>query len=239
LTVALVFAGGRGERMGNPTCPKQFLKLYGKPVIIYTLEIFEKSPSIDRIVVACLQGWEDFLSSESKKYGISKLWKIVNGGPTSLLSKKNALDSLANVCDRDELIVFHDAVRPLINVELVEENIKCAIKYGNCVTIESFNETGAILGDDFLISSVMPREKIVIARAPQVFRYGDVMDVLGDYEKLPNFVTIDLCSIMCYHGVSLHTVQSSPYNIKITTPEDFYIFKAMVDMDNLNEVSRR
>lgn len=119
MNVATIFAGGTGQRMKTAACPKQFLKLYGKPIIIYTLEVFQQHPAIDHIIVACVSGWEDRLEKMCTDYGITKLYKIVQGGKDTQESKLNALYGLADLCQDDDIVLMHDAVRPMITAQLI------------------------------------------------------------------------------------------------------------------------
>ena len=138
MNVALVFAGGTGQRMRNNGCPKQFLELYGKPIIAYTLEIFQSHPEIDAIVVPCIEGWLEHLQRIADKYEISKLIKVIPGGATSQQSKLLALHALKDICKDDDIVLMHDAVRPLITHRLIDDNLACLRQFGNAITVDPF-----------------------------------------------------------------------------------------------------
>lgn len=230
MNVALVFAGGTGQRMRNSARPKQFLELYGKPVIAYTLEIFQAHQEIDAIVVPCLEGWLDHMQSIAEKYGISKLIKVLPGGATSQQSKLLALRALRDVCRDDDIILMHDAVRPLITGRLIDDNLTCIRQFGNAITVDPFTETGVVSEDGKTVETTIERKKLYIAKAPQTFYYGDALWAHEAAQNMPDSTTIDTCTIMTTLGKELHFVPCQSSNIKITTPEDYYIFKAIHDL---------
>ena len=230
MNIALVFAGGTGQRMRNTACPKQFLELYGKPIIIYTLEIFQTHPKIDAIVVPCVNGWHEHLWDLAQKYGISKLIKVVPGGRTSQDSKLTALRAIKELCKEDDIVLMHDAVRPLITHKLIDDNLECVWKHGNAITVDPFTETGIISEDGSTVETTIERRKLYIAKAPQTFYYRDVLRAHEAAAGMPDSTTIDTCTIMTALGETLHFVPCECSNIKITTPEDYYIFKAIYDL---------
>ncbi len=230
MNIALVFAGGTGQRMRNTACPKQFLELYGKPIIIYTLEVFQKHPDIDAIVVPCVAGWHDHLRSLAERYGITKLVKIVPGGKTSQESKLSALHAIRELCQDEDIVMMHDAVRPLITAQLIDDNLRCVKEYGNAITVDPFTETGITSEDGKTVESTIERRKLYIAKAPQTFLYRDALAAHEAAKDMPESTTIDTCTIMTALGKELHFVRCEDTNIKITTPEDYYIFKAIYDL---------
>lgn len=200
MNVALVFAGGTGQRMRNSARPKQFLELYGKPVIAYTLEIFQAHQEIDAIVVPCLEGWLDHLQRIAEKYGISKLIKVLPGGATSQQSKLLALRALRDVCRDDDIILMHDAVRPLITSRLIDDNLTCIRQFGNAITVDPFTETGVVSEDGKTVETTIERKKLYIAKAPQTFYYGDALWAHEAAQNMPDSTTIDTCTIMTTLG---------------------------------------
>ena len=230
MNYAVIFAGGTGQRMKNSSRPKQFLELHGKPIIVYTLEVFQAHPQVDGIVVSCVSGWLDYLWGLKERFSISKLIDIVEGGRTSQDSKLHALKRLASIADANDLVLMHDAVRPLVTEQLITDNLECAEHYGNAITVDPFTETGVVSEDGVSVEQVIDRRKLYIAKAPQTFRFGDVLSAHEKAVDMPDAVTIDTCTIMTELGVELHFVQCDDTNIKITRPEDFYIFKALYDL---------
>ena len=236
MNIAIIFAGGTGERMKNTAKPKQFLELYGKPIIIYTLEAFEKHPEIDKIIVPCVKGWIAYLEELAQKYNITKLVKIVEGGSTSQESKLNALKELRPICAPDDIVLMHDAVRPLITQDLISRNIECVKKNGNAITVDPFTETGIVSEDGHTVENTIERRKLYIAKAPQSFYFSDVLDAHLQAVNMSDSITIDTCTIMTVLNKALFFVPCDSCNIKITTAEDYYIFKAIHDLRENREV---
>lgn len=228
MNYALVFAGGTGQRMNSRSKPKQFLELHGKPLIIHTLEFFEYCEKIDAICVVCLAGWEAVLTNSMNQYGISKVRWIVPGGQTGHDSIYHGLQTLSNICKPDDVILIHDGVRPLISEELIEENLACVQQHGNAITVETAAETVVQLADDETIRNVPPRQQMRIAKAPQCFYFKDIMKA-HQMAQEEGFKSIDSAHLMNHYGYELHTVESTPYNIKIATPSDYYVFRALFE----------
>lgn len=228
MNYALIFAGGTGQRMNSRSKPKQFLELHGKPLIIHTLEFFEYCEKIDAICVVCLAGWEVVLTNSMNQYGISKVRWIVPGGKTGHDSIYHGLQTLSNICKPDDVILIHDGVRPLISEELIEKNLECVQKHGNAITVETAAETVVQLAEDETISSVPPRQQMRIAKAPQCFYFEDIMKVHQKAQE-EGFKSVDSAHLMNHYGYELHTVESTPYNIKIATPSDYYVFRALYE----------
>lgn len=233
---ALIFAGGTGVRMHTTGKPKQFLELYGKPIIIYTLEVFDQHPEIDDIVIPCVAGWESYLKNLIEKYHIKKVQKVLTGGRDTQESKMNALRYLKNYANDDDIVLLHDAVRPLVTSKLISDNIATVKEYGSAVTVVPFTETGIISEDGVNTCKSIIRNTMYIAKAPQSFYFKDVWDAHLVGEKMPYTITIDTCSLMTELGMHLHMVPCETTNIKITTPEDYFVFKALIDLRESNDI---
>lgn len=235
MNLALIFAGGRGERMRTKSRPKQFLELHGKPIIIYTLELFDNHPDIDGIVVVCVADWIPFLKKMLKKFEINKVVDIVEGGETGQLSIYNGLRALKNKYEEDNnIVLIHDGVRPLITEETISANIETATKYGSCITCIKASETLVVKEPDEL--SIPERSASYIARAPQTFNFTDIMaaHTRALAEGHSNF--IDSCTMMSKYGYKLHLIEGPVENIKITTPTDFFLFRAMVEVHENQQI---
>ena len=236
MNVALVFAGGSGQRMKNSAKPKQFLELYGKPIIIYTLEVFERHPEIDVVVIPCIAGWENYLQRLLDKFGIKTVKKILTGGKDTQESKMIALRYLQTICKEDDIVLLHDAVRPLVTEKLITDNLAAVREYGNGITCVPFTETAIVSDDGKQIDRTIIRNTMYVAKAPQSFYFKDVLYAHEKGENMPYTITIDTCSLMTELGVKLHMVPCETTNIKITTPEDFFLFKALVDLRENQEI---
>ena len=232
MTTALVFAGGTGKRMNTRARPKQFLELHGKPVIIYTLEHFDIHPEIDNIVVVCLESWIQNLKHQMKQYALSKVSLVVPGGDGGDRSIYNGLRALEGTCSQDDIVLIHDGVRPLIHADLISESIDKAKECGAAVTVEATVESVVRVTDDGHIKEFMPREEMYMAKAPQSFRYGMIWD-LYRRAKRDGIRTIDSAHLCSIYGAPMWTIKSTPNNIKITAPGDYYIFRALYEaMEN-------
>ena len=228
MNTALIFAGGTGRRMGSAGRPKQFLELHGKPIIIHTLEHFDRHPRIDAIAVVCIDGWIEYLKDQLERFRIKKVRWIVPGGETSQDSTRAGLNAIASGCDpKDTVVLIHDGVRPLITEKLISDNIAAVEQYGNAITAAPAIETIITVDENEAVERLIDRKTCRLARAPQSFWLADIMEmhrrsIEDGYDGM-----IDSASLMIHYGVKLHLVEGPAENIKITTPSDFYIFKAI------------
>ncbi|BCJ92951.1 2-C-methyl-D-erythritol 4-phosphate cytidylyltransferase [Anaerocolumna cellulosilytica] len=218
--------------MNSKSKPKQFLEMHGKPIIIYTLEYFNEHPEIDAICIVCLYGWEKELERLLTSYNIHKVKWVTTGGETGHDSIFNGLKVMKNDLQDKDVVIIHDGVRPLISKELIDKNIKTVALYGNSITVEKANESIVQINDNGIIDNVPSRAKMRIAKAPQCFRFEEIWTVHEQAQK-DGFKSIDSAHLLHYYGHTLHTVESTPYNIKIATPSDFYVFRALFEaMEN-------
>lgn len=231
MNIGVIFAGGVGSRMHSKDKPKQFLEIYNKPIIIYTLEYFENNKDIDAIVIACVEEWIPYLQNLIHKYNIKKVMRVVPGGKTGQLSIYNGLCAARDISFSnvdDSIVLIHDGVRPLINSELLSQNIKCVEKYGSCITAGVVKETIVVIDENNVIQTVPSRRNSRVAKAPQSFWLKDILSVhkkaLAD--GLDN--SIDSCTLMQQYGYKLHMIDGPYENIKITTPDDYYTMRAIL-----------
>jgi len=226
--IAVIFAGGSGIRMGSGM-PKQFLKINGQPIIIYTLEIFEDSPDIDEIYIACK---EDYISKMKKyisRYQLQKVKKIVKGGETALDSIYNGLKAAAEDNDPDTVVLIHDGVRPFIPESIITRNIECVEKYGSAVTCTPMYETPVRSDGGEMIEEVIRRDVMFTAQAPQSFRLGSIKKAYEDVRSQGSTADlVDSCSIYKKAGHDVALVRGNRGNIKVTTPEDLYLFRGLL-----------
>lgn len=228
---AVIFAGGTGSRMKSSTKPKQFLELHGKPIIIYTLEHFEAHTQIDNIVVVCIEEWIDYLQELLEKFHIKKVSKIVPGGKTGQMSIFNGLNVLNDLKKSDEdIVLIHDGVRPLINEITISNNIDCIKQNGNAITVKPVIETVIQVNDKNSIENVIDRDSCQTAVAPQGFYLKDIYQAHLNAQKENLFEFTDSATLMRHYGKALYTVMGGSENIKITTPSDFYIFRAISEL---------
>jgi len=228
MNVAVIFAGGYGKRMDTISRPKQFLELRGKPIIIYTLEQFDLHPDIDGVVVVCLEAWIPFLEKQLKKFDITKVIEIVHGGETGQDSIHNGLLAAAKHYQNDSVVLIHDGVRPLITQKTISDNIEKVRECGNCITCVQATETLVVKQSDGTLL-VPSRDTSLIARAPQSFILGDILNAHDKAQQENRHDFIDCCTMMSYYGYQLNTIIGPMENIKITNSTDFFIFRAIVE----------
>lgn len=233
--IAVIFAGGSGKRMNTKSRPKQFLEFRGKPIIIYTLELFDNHPQIDGIVIACLEEWIPYLQKMIRKFEISKVQSIVPGGVTGQDSIRAGLEAAEVLGDNDSIVLIHDGVRPLITEQTITDNVECVRQFGSCITCIPATETFIVSRSDGGLD-IPTRADSHIARAPQSFRLGDILNAHRRAVGEGRHDFIDSCSMMNHYGYKLHTIEGPIENIKITTPTDYFIFKAMVDVHENQQI---
>ncbi len=228
MNIAVIFAGGSGVRMHTKSKPKQFLDLNGKPIIIYTLELFDNHPQIDAIVVACIQDWIPFLKKQLRKFEITKVAKIVPGGATGQDSIYNALKAAQEISkSTDDIVLIHDGVRPLITEKTITDNINKVKACGSCITCVPAMETFIVRQKNNLLE-IPKRSDSLIARAPQSFYLKDILAAHQRARGEGQHDFIDSCTMMSSYGYELGTIIGPMENIKITTPTDYFVLRAMI-----------
>lgn len=237
--IAVIFAGGSGVRMNTRSKPKQFLELRGKHIIIYTLELFDNHPLIDGIVVVCLESWIPFLKKMLKKFEINKVVKIVSGGDSGQDSIYRGLCAVEDYCkdkgEENAVVLIHDGVRPLIVDETITRNIEKVHEKGSAITVVPAIETFVIQKEEGQM--VIPdRSSCLLARAPQSFYLKDILSIHRKNKENGNITFIDSCSMMSYFGYKMATIEGPMENIKITTPTDYFIFRAMVEVHENQQI---
>lgn len=236
MNIAAIFAGGSGVRMHTKSRPKQFLELNGKPVIIYTLELFDNHPQVDAIVVACIDSWIPFLEKMIRKFEITKVVSIVPGGETGQDSIYNALEAAEGIADgKEATVMIHDGVRPLITEQTITDNIRTVEEFGSCITCVPATETFVVSQQDGSLE-IPERANSLIARAPQSFRLSDIMKAHRRAINEGRHDFIDSCTMMSHYGFQLKTIIGPMENIKITTPTDFFILRAMVEVHENQQI---
>ena len=210
--------------------PKQFLEVHGKPILIYTLEKFENNDNIDAIIVSCLEEKIDYCRKLINKFEITKVKAIVKGGKTGQESIYNGLKAAEQISEsKNDIVLIHDGVRPLIDDELIDNNIKCVKENGSAITCVECKETIVILDENDNIKDVTDRSRSRLARAPQSFYLKDIMGVHRKALEDGKTDVIDSCTLMRMYGREVSIVIGKSENIKITTPDDYYIFKALLE----------
>ena len=226
MTIALIIAGGSGRRMGQ-SIPKQFINIYDKPVIIYTLESFQRHPQIDAIEVVCIDGWHDVLRSYAEQFGISKLRWIVSGGETGQESIRNGIFFLEDKLSPYDTVIIHDGIRPLVEKEVLSDVIVKCEQYGNAVTSMPYNEQIFVIDDEISTVKYIPRETLRRVATPQAYKYGKLDWAYHEaFEKEIGIYGSSYTNTMMVElGERLYFAAGSDKNIKLTTQDDLELFK--------------
>lgn len=231
MNIAVVLAGGSGSRMGMVDRPKQFIDIYGKPVIIHTLEAFEINEKIDAICVVCVKEWQDDLALWLKEYDIRKVRWVANAGSSRQESSLNALDAIKEVCSDDDYVVIHDAARPLISQKIINDNIAKVREYGACDTVVPAHDTIIRSTDGDALDSIPARKELYMGQTPQSFKYSIVRKAYDDYFALPENERPEMtddCGLVLAAGVKIGMAMGDKLNMKITTMEDLLLVKSIV-----------
>lgn len=228
MNLALITAAGIGSRINSRT-PKQFLSVFGRPVLTYTLSVFQNHPDIDAICVVVLDGWAERLKQYANEYGFTKLRHIVIGGQTGQDSIRIGLDELYRHYSDEDLVLIHDGVRPLVPRQMISDCIHATRKYGNAIAAINCQE--AIMRREPGCNSAtesIPRETLCRTQTPHGFVLGDI--VRAHHDALGGGITNSVagCTLMTALGRRVFFYPGTEKNIKITTPEDFHIFMALL-----------
>lgn len=227
MNIALIIAGGKGQRM-NQEIPKQFLNVNDKPVIIYTLEAFQTHPDIDKIGVVCVDGWHDILKAYARQYKIDKLDWVVSGGENGQSSIRNGVFEAERRYGGSDIILVHDAIRPMVSHEIISDCIVQCKEHGSAIVVTPCNTVilRRTIGD--ASDEVVPRDQLAVTQTPQAFPIKKLAD--AHRRALERGITnsIASCSLMIELGEPVHFSIGTETNIKLTTPDDLKIFKALL-----------
>lgn len=227
MVTALIIAGGSGARMGQDI-PKQFLTVNERPVIVYTLEAFEKHPEIDVIAVVCISGWEQVLWAYAKQFNITKLKYVITGGDNGQASIRNGVFELEKHFESDDIVLIHDAIRPMVSAEVISDNIRIARKYGNAITVIPCAEAMMQTEDGNVSVGSYPRDKLKRTQTPQAFHLGQICELHRCALEKGITNSVASCTLMIEMGKQVYFSAGSEKNIKLTTVEDIDIFKALL-----------
>lgn len=231
MTTAIIIAGGVGNRMGQ-SIPKQFINVYDKPILMYTLEGFEKHPMVDAIEVVCIDGWESVVWSYAKQYNITKLKWIVKGGASGQESIRNGVYNLEDKASSDDVIIIHDGIRPLVDAEVLTDVIMKAQELGNAVTSLPYNEQIFVVNpeNENTTTQYIPRETLRRVSTPQAYQFGLLDEKYHEAfeKKIGIFGSHYTNTMMVELGVRLNFAAGSDKNIKLTTKDDLEIFKGFL-----------
>ena len=228
MNIAIIIAVVTGKRM-LMDIPKQFLSVKDKPVLIYTLEAFQKNPNVDEICVVTLPTWIDVVKAYAKQYGISKLNHICAGGELGFDSIHNGLLCIGDIAKENDVVMVHDAIRPMVSQEIIND---CVIKcrtYGNAISVIPCQEVMLQTDDGETSTCSIPRDNLKRTQTPQAILYGDFIKLHDDAIAHNNKKSIATASLLAEEGRTIHFSLGSEKNIKLTTPEDLDIFKSLLE----------
>ena len=229
MNIAIIFAGGSGIRMGAGI-PKQFLEINGKPIMIHTLQLFQHHREIDKIYAAVQEAYIGYVKELCDEFRVTKLAGVVAGGETAQDSIYNALKAAQKENPGDSIVLIHDGVRPFVAYDVISKNIESVRQYGNAITSTPCYETIMVSRDGKVVDSVPYRKETFAGQAPQSFYLDEIIDA---HEKIQKTETgyenmVDACTIIRTLGMKAHLVEGNRGNIKVTTPEDVYMLRALL-----------
>lgn len=230
MNIALIIAGGSGNRMGQDI-PKQFMHVDGAPIIVHTMQCFQRHPDIEAIAVVCLKGWETVLQSYANQFNITKLRWIFPGGGTGMESIHNGIYGLQeSKCDGEDLVLIHDSVRPLLSLDIISSNIAICKAYGYAVTGIKCREAILESQDGFTTTTSIPRDTLIRTQTPQTFRLKNIIKAHEMAKEKGINDSVASCTLIAelQENIEMHIVPGSEKNIKITTVEDLEILKALM-----------
>ncbi len=229
MNIAIIIAGGLGQRMGHDI-PKQFINVFDKPIILYTLESFQNHPLIDAIEVVCISDWEEVLMAYAKQFGITKLKWVVAGGDSAQESIRNGVNNIKDKFDGDSNVIIHDGIRPLVDEDVLNDVIDKCNTYGNGVSALPYNEQIFVIDDEISTTKYIPRETLRRVSTPQAYKLDKLVwaydkafrEGIGIYgSSYTNTMMVEL-------GERLYFAKGSDKNIKLTTEDDLEIFKGYI-----------
>lgn len=236
MNIAVILAGGMGLRMGVTDKPKQFMDIYGKPLIIHTIESFDMHPEIDNIAIVCVKEWFEDLKIWIRKFELNKVKWIVEGGASRQESVFNGLESIKNQCNDDDIIVIHDAARPLVSKKVISDNIEMAKKFGSVDTVIPTPDTIIKSIDSQIIAEIPQRKSLYLGQTPQSFRYSIIRNAhLYAIENGIKDATDD-CQLVLKTGKDTYLVMGDKLNFKITTMDDLLLLKAIIKLGKLEVI---
>ena len=234
MNYGLILAGGVGQRMRRTGMPKQFLEVFGKPIIVYTLQKFEYCEDVDEVIIACHASWKEYMEALVERYGLKKIKAIISGGKDRQDSVLNGLKYIqTHGASADDVVIIHDGVRPLIHESILSENVRVAKKYGNAMTVRPVIESVVITEkEEAGFSDFKKRDDTYSLTAPQSFKLNVLTkayeDIKGKDTPMP---LLDSALVFTYLGNNIHIIKENNNNLKVTTPEDYYILKAMLELE--------
>lgn len=229
MNVAMILAGGTDSRF-QMSVPKQFVNVYNRPVIVYTLEAFQRHKDIDAIMVSCLDGWQEMVRAYAKQFNISKLRWLVPGGKDGQASARNGILALKGKCREDDIVIIHDSIRPFVSEEIISDSIRVCRQRSMGVAAVRTMDTVMRTDDGFVGTQSISRYSIVRIQTPQAYRMDRLLDIHEKAIERGIQGEVDTNSVISKLGEPIYFSKGSDLNIKINTVEDVEMFKALYKM---------
>lgn len=233
MNIALLIAGGIGSRMGQEI-PKQFINVNDKPIIVYTLEAFQNHPEIDLIAVVCLDQWQHILDVYARQFDITKLRHIITGGDCGQASIRNGIIELEKHYGKNDIVLIHDAIRPMVSDKIISDCIHTTEQYGNAITVIPCAEAMVITDDQCSSTQLYPRDNLKRTQTPQGFLLGELCDLHREALNKGIVNSVASVTLMIELGRKVYFSKGSEKNVKLTTVEDIDIFKALLESKRAN-----
>ncbi len=231
MNIALILAAGTGSRMGNADKPKQFLNVYNKPLLVHTIEAFEVNDHIEKIVIVTNKDYIDQVKVWCKQYDLTKVRNVVAGGDSRQISVYNGLQGLQAIgAADDDIIVIHDAARPLVSQSIIDSNIEACQKFGAVDTVIPASDTIIRSIDKKQIKEIQNRSELYQGQTPQTFKFSIIKDAHEFAKKNHDSDTTDDCKLVIKMGLDVYLVEGSKLNFKITTFDDLMMLKALLKL---------
>nr|WP_294491236.1 IspD/TarI family cytidylyltransferase [uncultured Mediterraneibacter sp.] len=228
--IALIIAGGSGARM-HQDIPKQFLTVNERPVIVYTMEAFQKHADIDSIAVVCISGWEQVLWAYAKQFNIKKLEYVVSGGENGQSSIRNGLFELEKHFEEDDVVLIHDSIRPMVSADIISDCIVKTRQYGCAIATIPCAEAMLQTEDGIISTGSYPRDNLKRTQTPQGFHLGEICQLHRNALQKGITNSVASCTLKIEMGEQVYFSMGSEKNIKLTTVDDIDIFKALLLAD--------
>jgi len=230
MNVALLTAAGVGSRM-NLDIPKQFLHIEGKPVILHTMEAFQRHPQIDAIIVVTLESWIDTLKAYAREAGVNKLKWVVIGGETGQESIRKGIEELVRYCELSDVVMVHDGNRPFVSEEIISDSLAVFKEYGSAVAAMPCVEAIFKSADGRNSTESIPREMLYRTQTPHTYTLEKLYWAHEQAKRRNIRSTTATCVLMQELGETIHFSKGSEKNIKLTTQDDLDIFRAMMKVE--------
>ncbi len=229
MNIAVILAGGVGSRIGA-SVPKQFIEVFDKPIIAYTIDIFQQHALIDEIEVVCVESHIKLLKSVVEQYRLSKVNRIIAGGKDFQHSVINGVDNLRGVLSDEDIVLIHYAASPFVTDDIITDCIRVTTEKGNCVSATPCHLLYGSNDDGQKSSRWVDRDKIMQLNSPQCFKFGYVTQLYDEAidRKLIDRVEPHTTSLMYAMGRTIYFAKGNQTNIKITTPEDIELFRGLI-----------